>query len=339
MANEDGGTEGFKLSGAQRSAILLMYLQRDSARKVLQHLSLREVEDIGRAMAELEHVDQKTVETVVGDFVRELARSAMVPKTGRAFALEILPELVGGPAGQRVGGALRRLYSTEFQEYCAAFPPRTLAALLRDEHPQARAVALMLMGTNTAARVLNELTDDERLDVSVRMARLDGVSAEVADDVERAVRLALDEAGAIRWQVAGVDRTAQVLGRLARPINEPLLGRIGESDPALSDALRRRMVTFTDLGMLDDRSIQTLLKSIERPTLLSALRGADSTMRELFLRNMSTRAASDLREEIELMAPLPRSQVQLAQEEIVQTVMRLSADGSVRLFTSGDELV
>jgi flagellar motor switch protein FliG len=99
------------------------------------------------------------------------------------------------------------------------------------------------------------------------------------------------------------------------------------------------MVTFTDLGMLDDRSIQTLLKSIERPTLLSALRGADSTMRELFLRNMSTRAASDLREEIELMAPLPRSQVQLAQEEIVQTVMRLSADGSVRLFTSGDELV
>ena len=99
------------------------------------------------------------------------------------------------------------------------------------------------------------------------------------------------------------------------------------------------MVSFKDLTVLDDRSVQALLKQIDRQVLLVALRGADGPMRELFLKNMSSRAASDLREEIELMAPLPRSQVSVAQEEIVQLVQKLAAEGVVRLYLGGDEMV
>ena len=327
------------LSGSQRSAILLMYLSRDTARKVLQHLSVREVEDIGRAMVELPAVEPNVVEVVVRDFVRSLSRSKVVPSSGKDFALGVYPDLIGGERGRRVGGTLRREYSTDFQDFCAKHSPRTIAALLQDEHAQTRAVALLMMGTDTAAKVLAEITEDERLDLSIRMAKIEGVPVSIADDIERAIRDALDETNTDRWKVAGVDRAAQVLGRLPPSTNEPLLGRIGESDPDLSSVLRRRMVTFKDLGNLDDRSIQTLLKSVERQTLIVALRGTDEAMRAIFLRNMSSRAASDLAEEIELMAPLPKSQVVLAQEEMVQIVQKLSAEGVLRLYTGGDELV
>lgn len=327
------------LTGPQRSAILLMYLSRDTAKKVLQHMSNRELEEIGRAMVELPTVEPQVVETVVRDFVRALARSKVVPSSGKDFALGVFPELVGGERGKRVGGALRREYSTEFQDFCAKHSPRTIAALLQDEHPQTRAVALLMMGTETAARVLAELSDEERLDLSMRMARVEGVPASVADDIERAIRDALDESNTDRWTVTGVDRAAQVLGRLPPTTNEPLLTQIGESDPDLSSVLRRRMVTFKDLGNLDDRSIQTVLKSVERQTLIVALRGADQAMREIFLRNMSSRAAADLAEEIELLAPQPKAEVVRAQEELVQIVQKLAAEGVVRLYTGGEELV
>src|SRR5262249_56708147 len=128
------------------------------------------------------------------------------------------------------------------------------------------------------------------------------------------------------------------LGGLERDEPERLLGRISEADLDLSDVLRRRMITFKDLIVLDDRSVQALLKQVDRQTLIVALRGGETQMRELFLRNMSSRAGADLREEIELMAPLPKSQVVLAQEEIVQVVQKLAAEGVVRLYLGGDEL-
>jgi flagellar motor switch protein FliG len=327
------------LTGPQRSAILLMYLARDTARSVLQHLSVREVEDIGRAMVELPPVETQVVEGVVREFVRALARSKVVPSSGKDFALGVFPELVGGDRGRRIGGTLRREYSTDFQEFCAKNSPRTLAALLQDEHPQTRAVALLMMGTETAAKVLGELGEDDRFELSMRMARVEGVPASVADDIERSIREALDESNTDRWTVQGMDRAAQVLGRLSPIDNEPLLSRIGDADPDLSSILRRRMVTFKDLGNLDDRSIQTVLKSVERQTLIIALRGADGEMRQIFLRNMSSRAASDLAEEIELLAPQPKAEIVRAQEELVQTVQKLAAEGVVRLYTGGEELV
>jgi flagellar motor switch protein FliG len=327
------------LTGPQRAAILLMVLDKESARKLLQHLTVREVEDIGRAVGQIDTVEPDVVEKIVQSFVRDLARSSMMPKTGREFALGVLPELVGGERGTKVGGTLRRAFSTEFQEFCAGQPPRTLATLLKDEHPQTQAVALLMMGPETAAAVLRTYDENTRFDLSMRMARLDGVPAAIADDIEAALREALDADASERWQLPGVDKTARVLGRLEKDDAEPLLGRISEADPDLSDVLRRRMITFKDLTVLDDRSVQALLKQVDRQTLLVALRGAEAPMRELFLRNMSSRAAADLREEIELMSPLPKAQVTLAQEEIVQVVQKLAAEGVVRLYLGGDELV
>lgn len=326
-------------TGPQRSAILLMYLTRDTAKKILQHMSNRELEEIGRAMVALPPVEPEVVEVVVREFINSMARSKVVPSSGKDFALGVFPELVGGERGKRVGGALRREYSTDFQDFCAKQSPRTIAALLQDEHPQTRAVALLLMGTDNAARVLGELTYEDQVELSMRMARVEGIPASVADDIEHAILAALDESNTDRWKVPGVDRAAELLGRLPASTNEPLLDQIGETDPDLSSVLRRRMVTFKDLANMDDRSIQMVLKSVERATLVIALRGADQAMRDIFLRNLSSRAAADLAEELQLLSPQPKAEVVRAQEELVQLVRKLAADGLVRLYTGGEELV
>lgn len=324
------------LSGVQRSAVLLMFLNRDVSTVILENLQADEIRDIGLAMAEMDDVPNEVVERVIADFVRDLHRTTLFPLTGRAFALGVLPTLVHDDRRSRVEASLRRSLSRDFEEYIATRSPEAVAAILGDEHPQTRAVGLLLMGTDNAAAVMRCMDEEERYDATVRMAQLNGVPGELADDVERALRTALEDDGADRWTVQGVDRTAQVLGRLGTELNEEVLNRLGEADDELADTLRRRMVVFEDLGDLDRRGVQAILKEIDKADLLLALSGTSPEMRDLFLRNLSSRAAADLEEEMEIMGPTPKSALQTAQENIVEVAMRLAEEGTIYLPILGD---
>lgn len=328
------------LTGAQRAAILVMYLQPEVARQLLMQMSTSELQEMGLSMAGVETIDPGVIESVVGVFIRDLYHASMVPQTGKAYALKVLPGLIDDDRRERVLLKVRRAVSTEFQEFIAERPARTVATLIRDEHPQAQALALILMGPENAASVLEFMDEHEQLELSLRMPLIESIPADLADDVERSLREALEDKGAGIWNVEGLDETAQILGRLGKPVQDPLLGHIEAHDSDLSDYLRNRMVRFSDLGMLDDRNMQQLLKNIERTALLPALRGAEPKLRDLILRNMSSRAAADVRDELELMGKLPRAEVDSAQQEIVQIALQLRDEGTLNLaIGGGDDMV
>jgi flagellar motor switch protein FliG len=327
------------LTGSQRAAILVMYLEPKVARKLLEEMSTAELYDIGRAMADVEDVTTEAIEEIIASFVRDLTKASLIPRNGKDYVLDTLPDLIDEKRRAGVAGTLRRELSTAFREFIAEQPPRIIAAVLGDEHPQTAALALLLIGPDHASRVLACFTEDMRYDVSMRMARLDDVPSEVADVIEQELRASLESQGPSRLRMQGVDKAAQVLGRLGAAMQDPLMGRIASEDQALSQVLRRRMVVFTDLQTLADRSVQELMKVIDRPTLLAAMKGAEPPMRDMFLRNVSARAREDIEEELAIMSPIPRSQVKTAQEEIVQLAMKLHSEGTIQLFTGSDEMV
>ncbi len=327
------------LTGPQRSAVLVMYLQASAARQLLSHLSTEELAEIARAMTEVDDVDVDVVEAIVGEFVRDLTRSSSVTHTGRDYALGVLPTLLSDHARAAVIDPLRREIDPRFNSLVASRPATTVAALLRDEHPQTRAIAMLLMNTENVSRILSEFGDDERYDLSVRMARLERLPSELVDEVETHVREMLTSPGTAPWAVSGMDRAAQALGRLGRPFQDPVMSRMADEESELSQTIRRRMLVFDDLQGLSDKSIQALLKAVERARLIIALRGGDLAIRERFFKNMSSRASEDLREELELLGPTPRAEIDAAQEEIVQTAVRLAAEGALRLPSSSDDMV
>ena len=322
-----------------------MYLEAEVAREVLAHLKNDELQNIGRAMAEVEKLDADMIETVVNEFLQELSQAGLFSKAGRDYVFDVFPDLLDDQQRQRVVGALKREISTDFEEYIAARPPATIVAILQKEHPQTQAVALHIMGQENAGNVLGGMSEEQQADLYMRMARLNAIPSELADDVEAALRRALDwqetdalevqKSGTEAWKFSGVDRTAQILGRLGRAANEPLLGKIAEADENLSELLRRRMFLFEDLMDISDRDIQTLLKSVDRGTLLLSLRGIDELILEKFLANLSKRAAEDMREELEFMGPTPRAQIIAAREEIVQVALGLNEEGMIRLGMGG----
>lgn len=327
------------LSGTQRAAVLLMYLDPETSRHMLDDLSTQEIQQIGLAIADVDTIAPEVIEAVVGKFIRDMHAASMMSTTGREYALGVYPDLIDEARRPRIESTIRRQVSTEFQEYISSRPTSTVATILLDEHPQTIAVALVLMGPENAANILSEFEDSDRYEVALRMAHLKTIPGEIADDVEFGLHQSLKDHGRDRWKIAGIERAAAVLGRLDRAAQDPVMQRLTDKDVHLSDTIRRRMVVFSDLSTLSSRAVQVLLKAIDRPTLLLALRGPDVPMRTLLLSNMSKRAGADILDELEIMGPTPRATVEAAQEEIVQAALKLQEEGTLQIVGGNEEMI
>jgi flagellar motor switch protein FliG len=319
-----------ELTGAQRAAILVMYLDREVAKGLLRQLDDDDVRAVGLAMGSIENVDPAIIEAVIGDFVRDLHEVSMMPKSGPDFVAKVLPQLLDETRRNELLPIINRRVNKEFEQFISMRPAASVAAMLRDEHPQTQAVALCLMGPENAAAVLKHLPEDSKTAITVRMARLKRIPGELADDVIIALRAALGKQDD-HLDVGGVDRTARILGRMSRNENGAILEGVSDEDPDLADSLRRRMIVFEDLVQLTNMAIQVVLKQVDRDDMVLALKGASSQLQDLFLANVSSRAADDIREEMEIMGPVPRSRIRAAQERIVAAALTLAEEGSIYL--------
>jgi len=319
-----------ELTGAQRAAILVMYLDRDTARGLLEAMDDDDIRAIGLAMGGIEKVESQIIESVVATFVRDLHAVSIMPRSGPEYVSEILPQLLDSARSGHLLPVINRRVSRDFEEFIAMRPPANVAAILRDEHPQTQAVALCLMGPSNAAKVLRHLSADDKSRITMRMARLKKVPGELADDVASAIREALGRQED-HLEVGGIDRTARMLGKLPAKDNSNILDELSDEDIDLADALRRRMVLFEDLGQLTNMSVQVLLKHIERDDLLVALKGASSQVLNLFLSNVSSRAADDIREELDIMGQISKQRIRASQERIATAALKLADDGAIYL--------
>jgi len=324
-----------ELTGSQRSAIVVMYLDQATAKQVLRHFSDDDLQLVGEAMATLDRLPAEMIQDVMQTFVQDLHEACLVPSSGVDYAMGVLPDLVENTRRPRLVSGLRRKLSTRLSDEVARHPARTVAALLRDEHPQARAVALLLLDEDVAAAVLQQFDEEDRHDLAMRMAQIERLPSDLVDEVEETLVLALRDQDAVGWDVPGIDKTAKILGRLEADDQAMLLDEIAAEKPELSETLRKRMVVFDDLVVMDDRSMQAVLKSIERDKLVIALRGAPAELLDLVLRNMSSRAAADLADEIDVLGPKPKDLVESARDEILQTVLKLKEEGVVTLPIGG----
>lgn len=323
-------------SGIERAAILVMYLERSLAKALLDLMNDEEVRKVGMAMASIDRVEAPDIERIVGDFVRELYEVSLMPRTGPEFVNKVLPDLLEDERRETILPILKRRVNTEFADFISNRPAEAVAAIMADEHPQTQAVALSLMGPDNAAKVMRLMPEEDKGEVTVRMARLKRIPGELIDDVTTAITTALGRDDDF-LDVGGVDRTARMLGRLAKVENDRILEVVADEDNPLAERLRRRMVLFSDLMALTNRGIQTLLKQVDRDDLILALKGGTPNEVDRFLDNVSSRAAEDIREEMEIMGPVPKSRIRGAQERIVATALKLAEEGAIYLSIGAEE--
>ncbi len=327
-----------KFSRLEKVAILLLALGEDITAEVFKRLPPKMVRQIARHMAELSNVPASDVEAVVEEFLKFAEEQKFIVKGGEDIARNILLKALGDKAKDIAPDLVIKEKIDPFRALQKVHP-RFIADMLKNEHPQAVAFILAKLGPEKASQVLPYLPEKLRFDVVRRMVKLENVSHIAIQEIEETLRQQLSKVEVSSQEIlGGVKMVADLLNLTDREITEDILSKIEQENPELAEEIRDKMFVFDDIVMLDDKSIQTLLREIPNDVLLLALKTASDEIKEKFFKNMSSRAAEMLKEDLETMGPVKVSEVENAQKEIVKTIRRLMAEGKIALG-KGEELV
>ncbi|PIM53189.1 flagellar motor switch protein FliG [Roseateles chitinivorans] len=324
--------------GVEDAAILLMSLGEEEASEVFKHLSPKEVQKLGETIAKMKVVPRDRVEKVLDkfDLVAE-SQSTLVSDTDE-YVRAVLRKALGDDKANLLLDRILQGSDVSSIESLKWMDPGSVAELLRNEHPQIVAAILSHLDFDQSSSVLRVFTERQRNEVLIRIATLDGIQPMALKDLNEVMGQIL--AGGERMKksnLGGVKTAAEIINMMGTSVEASVLDYIREADSDLAQKIMDNMFTFDDVEKIDDRGIQAVLKEVQSESLIVALKGAGPELREKIFRNMSSRAAETLREDLESRGPVRLSEVEAEQKEILKVVRRLVDEGQIVLAGGGDD--
>jgi flagellar motor switch protein FliG len=324
--------------GLEDAAILLMSLGEEEAAEVFKHLGPKEVQRLGETIARMKSVTRDRLESVINKFDTVAQDHNMLVNDTDEYVKSVLRKALGEDKANLLIDRILQGSDVTGIESLKWMDAASVAELLRNEHPQIVAAIIVHLENDQAADILKLLTERQRNEVLVRVATLDGIQPTALKDLNEVMSKVL--AGGDRMKKAnmgGVKAAAEILNMLGSAIETSVLDFVRENDNDLAQKIMDNMFTFDDLVNLDDKGIQALMKEVQSESLVIALKGATPELREKILKNMSSRAAETLREDLESRGPVRLSEVEAEQKEMLKIVRRLADEGQIMLSGGGDE--
>lgn len=330
-----------RLNGTQKAAVLLMAMGTERASKVLRSMRESEVTEVMAEVARIEDVNEDVVEQVLSEFALTASARRHFAIGGVDYAKELLEASVGSHKAEEIFSRLSMTLVSAPFEFLRKADPRLVLGFIRDEHPQTIALVLAYMPPDSAALVLGGLPEELQRDVSVRVATMDRTSPDIVAAVEASLERRLSsvlQQGDLS-SVGGVQTLVDLLNRSDRATERLIFEGLENFDEELADEVRSRMFVFEDIVTLDDKSIQQVLRQVDSKDLALALKGVRDEVKTKILDNISSRAAENLNEEIEMLGPVRLKAVEEAQGAVVRVIRALEEAGQIVLTRSGEEFV
>jgi flagellar motor switch protein FliG len=328
------------LSHVRRSAILLLTLDDDSAAAVLRHLSAQEVHAVSQEMAHMEHISHQEMQSVLGDFEDEVDQYAALNLNSSEHIRTVLEKALGS---ERAAGMLEDIFESNHDssgiDTLNLMDAATVSEMIRGEHPQIIATILVHLERRQAAEILETLDENLRNDVVLRIATFSGVQPAALQELTEVLGSMLDGQNLKRSKLGGVRTTAEILNLMNSAQEEIVIDNVRGHSEELAQNIIDEMFIFDNLIEMDDLSLQRVLKEVNTNSLMVALKGSPDALKEKFFKNMSTRAAELLRDDMEGSGPVRVSQVEKEQKEVLQVVRRLANDGDIVLSARDDAYV
>ena len=324
-----------QLSGEQKAAILLNAIGEEAAALVMKCLDPKEIRRLGASMSETANITREEESIVINEFEKASA-SGDVTFHGRDYIKAILSKALGPEKGNRM---LESLTSKVYPGLDAMkwVDAKAVSQMIKTEHPQTISVILAHMDPDQAGRVMFDLPQALRVDVSLRLAMMEDLQPSVLEELSDALQSSLAATSGTRaTNLGGAEAIANILATLDKATEGGIMSKIAERDQQLADTIRELMFVFDDLIKLDDRGMQELMKEVSKEDLPLALRGASPETKEKFLKNMSSRAAEMLKDDMEARGPVKVADVEKAQQNILKVCRKLEEEGRI-VIAGGEE--
>ncbi len=339
--SEDERSQFERLTGTQKSAILMMLLGEDEASEIVRNLSPKEVQHLGTAMYSVQGLDQDTVNAVLDEFLAIIKAQTSLGMGAGNYIRNVMNKALGEDKAQSVLSRIAPSTSARPIEILDWMDARSIAELIIDEHPQIIALIISYLDAGQAADVLGLLPEALQSEIVRRIATLQTVGPDALAELENVMQSKFKANASLRAaKVGGVDAAARIMNFTKQNMEQRIMKDISRNDRELMQAITESMFVFDNLIMSDERSLQTLLRSVDNELLVLALKGADEPLREKLFSCMSKRAAANIVDEMEALGPVRLTEVQTAQKEIINVARRMSDEGTIVLAgRGGDDFV
>ncbi|MBR0091882.1 MAG: flagellar motor switch protein FliG [Lachnospiraceae bacterium] len=328
-------------NGMQKAAILLISLGPEKSSQLFQHLKEEEIEELTLEIANTRSVTTQIKEAVIEEFYGVCLAQQYIAEGGINYAKELLEKALGEDKAIDVISRLTSSLQVRPFEFIRRTEPQQLLTFIQDEHPQTIALILSYVPASQSAMVLSALPPDRQTDVARRIATMDRTSPDTIKDVESILETKL--ASLVNQDftlVGGVDAVVEILNTVDRATERHIIETLEIEDPELADEIRKKMFVFEDILLLDDRSIQRVLRDVDNNDLAMACKNANEQVQNAIFKNLSSRLAVMIKEDMEFMGPVRMKDVEEAQQKIVNIIRRLEDSGEIVISRGGgDEIV
>lgn len=324
--------------GIQKGAILMLALGEDEAAEVMKYLSPREVQKLGAAMSSMKAVGNDQLEAVLDSFRTETEASSSLGLDSDEYIRTVLTKALGDDKASSLLNRILGARDASGIESLKWMDAQSVAELIRNEHPQIIATILVHLERYHACEVLDHFTERLRNDVVLRIATLDGVQPAALRELNEVLtKLLTGNENLKKKPMGGIRAAAEIMNFLTGENETSVIANLKNYDADMAQKIMDEMFVFDNIMDIDDRGIQVILREVQSESLIIALKGANVDLREKIFKNMSTRAAEMMREDLESKGPVRLSEVEAQQKEILQTVRRLSDEGQIQLGAKGDD--
>ena len=324
-----------------RAAILLLAVGMDKASNVLKQMNSREVQTIVTAMSQVNDISVSLIEEVLEDFITDSKSATPLGMNSDDYIRTVVVNALGV---ERASGILDRIFQSTGPskgiDQLKWLDTRSIADIIRDEHPQIIATLLSLMEPEQAGEVMMQFPAAIRPDLLMRVATMQGIQPQALRELDLVMEKQLTGSDNVKsTALGGIDTAASILNFMDHTATELLMTEIIEVRAELAAEIQEKMFTFEDLINVDDRGMQTLLREVATGNLLLALRGVDNTLKEKIFSNMSKRAAEMLRDDLAASPPAKLADVEQSQKDILVIAKRLAEAGEISLGAGDEQLV
>lgn len=329
-----------KVSSITRAAAVIVALGSAQASEVYKHLSDDEIERLTVEVARLNKLSSEDMQEIVDDFYGLCTTQKILSEGGVIYAKNVLEKAFGPQQATNLMERVSRAMQTRSFEFVRKANYKNLMMTLQSEHPQTIAFVLSYASSDQAAKIISEFPKKLQLDVIKRIATLESVSPEIVSIVEASLEKRFSNMVTVDMtEIGGVNYVADIMNHIDRTTEKYVFDELAKSDPVLSDDIRKLMFVYEDILGLDDVTIQTVLRGIDAQDLAVAVKGSSEEIKELLLRNISSRARENILSDIEYLRNVRMKDVERAQQKIVETIRALEESGEIVLDRGGEDAI
>ena len=326
------------MNGADKAAILLLYLGNDVTSKVYEHMDDDEIKKISKSMAKLGHIPRSTIMEVVEDFTTVINPESGIFSQGDEFVRKLLEKALGPAKADMLMEELQASSYGDLVDILANMDSKSIANFLSQEHPQTIAVILAKLKSKQTSEIISLLPPELQAEVVLRIADVEQVSPEILQEIDDVMKKEIKSmGGTARYKVGGVEKVVDMFNHFDRSKEKQILDKLDVLSPPLAEIIRKHLFTFEDIFRLDDRSIQSIMREVSNDTLTLAMKTSPDDVKDKIFKNISSRAAEMIKEDLEVMGPVRLSDVEKAQSEIIKIVRKMEEEGKVVLAGRGGD--